>query len=836
MERAVGGRGRSSDGQPALIAWWPTAALAAHFAVVAPDGPIRPGKPTLLHVAAVDDLGLPTPAAPEITVSAGSVTVDPTPVRLGIYAIHFVPPDAAGPVTVTATAFGDHGDFALTVSEPPLSHLKLPGKLEYAATAGAIDVLVTGDDLPPPDALQVALGEGQVAGIDATPDGLLVHIAMPDSALFARIVPIGVRDSRLDEIPVWSELRLHTRTTIDLQTEPGVKLTLTVGHRSYGPFVADAQGVARPVIEQYPGELSANLVLTDDLGNETRTALSLTASASSSFAALASGPQVPGRPPPDVFLFGVHGDGHPWDGHAPACKTPTADLSVHSVGPGAWRASLPDADRPQDVRVRCTVGVAAETSVRVPVSGFVPATIDLRIVPDELSTDFPIGEVRAVLFDLRGDRMDPQGLVLGADRGTITPDKAPSGSTLRGEYDGAAAIQLGADTVWARYDLPPGTGAPAALVVTHGVVARTGEVVANVRVLDDQGLPLAGIPVTASALLDDGPGPSAQGVTGADGWTAIAVQAAAGLAPVVLEGRAGTRTARAVALRDARPRGGPGSFDLRAERKVQLTTGRVNLVQVAVDPIVLITGSHAFAEIHVHIKDRAGALVAARPDEITVSEGTVGPWSPTADGGWNATFTPGPGDQARSVDIVVRSGTATSQTVLTLEPRPIDRSAMFGFGLVSNFGAIFSPYLAADTDIRSSLFRRALLVRFGAAWYSASHDVVGDHPARLRQRTLPLTVGLLARGDYRGDSLWGGLGLVVAPYSVEVRYADDNPLRSYGILPPGLEMLGGVGRRLGTGEVFVEARATALSGQGGDYAFTGSVGGVALLTGYRLIF
>lgn len=822
-----------------MIAWWPTVALAAHFAVVAPDGPIRPGKPTVLHVAAVDDLGLPTPAAPDITVSAGSATVDPTPLRLGIYAIHFIPPDAAGTVTVTAAAFGDQQAFPLIVAEPTLSHLKVPGKLEYSATDATIDVLVTGDDLPPPTALQVALSEGQVAGIDATPDGLLVHVTLPEGAAFARIIPIGVRDSRLDELPLWSELRLHTRTTIDLQTEPGVQLTLTVGHRSYGPFVADAQGVARPVIEQYPGELSANVVLTDDLGNETRTALSLTASASSSFAALASGAQVPGGAPPDVYLFGVHGDGHPWDGHVPMCRTPTADLSVHSVGPGAWRASLPDVDRPEDVRVRCTVGVAAETSVRVPVTGVVPKTIDLRIVPDELSTDFPVGEVRAVLYDLRGERMDKaRGLVLGADTGTITPDTTPSGSTVRGEYDGTAAIQQGSDTVWARYDLPPGTGAPATLVVAYGLVSRSGEVIANVRVLDDQGLPLEGISVSARAIIADAPGTSAEGVTGADGWAAIPVRADAGLTPVVIEGRAGTRVARAVALRDARARGGPGSYDLRAERKVQLTTGRVNLVQVAVDPVVLITGSRAFAEIRVHIKDRAGAVVSKQPDEITVSEGTVGPWEPTPDGGWTANYTPGPGDQARSVDIVVRSGTATSQTVLTLEPRPIDRSAMFGFGLVSNFAAIFSPYLAADVDIRSSLFRGALMVRMGAAWYSASHDVNADPnlPARLRMRALPLNVGLLARGDYRGDALWGGLGLVVAPYSIEARYGDALPQRSLGVYPPGLEMLGGLGRRLGTGEAFVEARATALSAPGGDYAFTGSVGGVALLTGYRVIF
>ncbi len=826
-----------------MITWLVGAALAANVAVVAPDGPIRPGKPTHLQVAVVDDLGFPSPSAPTVTMSAGLAAVAATPLRLGVYEVNIVPPDVAGPLQVSITAFGHTTTTDFVVEEVAPSSLKLPAKLDFAAGDKTVDILVTGADLPPADALDVVIADGSVLGVDSTPEGLVVHVALPETT-FPRVIPFGVRDERQEVQPSWGGIRLHTRTSIDLYTEPGAKLTLTVGRRVYGPFIADAVGVVRPVIEQYPGELSAQALLVDDVGNETHTTLTLTASAQASFVAMAAGQQVPGRQPPDVFVYGVHGDGHTWDGAAPTCKTPSANLVVKPLAPGEWRAALPSAERPQEVRVRCTVGAAAETNVRLPVSGNVPATIDLRIVPDELSTDFPVAEIRAVLFDMRGDRMDSAGLVLGAERGGIELAPGAGGTTLRAEYDGKPAIGDGDDTIWARFDLPPGHGAVADLSVAYGFVDRLGPVRAHVRALDAAGLPLAGVPVDVHAT----PGDFAvvSGITGPDGWAAVDVRAAPGLDPVAIEARSNGRIGRVVALRDSRPRGGPGSFDLRVERKVAITAGRVNVIDVAVDPEILYTGAHAVAHVDVHVRDRAGAMVPTRPDEITVSEGTVGDWEALPDGGWRAAYTPGDGDRARSVDLVVRAGSASSQARLTLEPRPIEASAVFGFGLVTNFGAVFSPQLSADFDWRRKVFQRPIIVRMGVGWYSVglSRTPVAGSAIENRTRVLPVTVAVLARGDFRGDALWGGISSTVAPWVRQETFvtgADEERYTRVGLYGPGIGMIGGVGRRVGTGEILLEVRASALSASSRpsnrpSVAFFGPMGGLSTILGYRVVF
>lgn len=826
-----------------LSSWLTGLAFAANVAVVAPDGPIRPGKPTHLQVAVVDDLGFPSPSPPTVTMSGGLASVAATPVRLGVYEVNIVPPEVAGPLQVSITAFGRTTTTDFTVEEVAPSTLKLPAKLEFMAGDNTVDVLVTGPDLPPADALDVVIAEGSVVGVEAAPGGLVVHLALPETT-FPRVIPFGVRDERKEVQPTWGGIRLHTRTTIDLYTEPGAKLTLTVGRRTYGPFVADASGVVRPVIDQYPGELAAQALLVDDVGNETHTTLTLTASAQASFVAMVGGQQVPGRQPPDVFVYGVHGDGHTWDGAAPACKTPSANLLVKTLAPGAWRAALPAAERPQEVRVRCAVGSAAETSVRLPVSGNVPATIDLRVVPDELSTDFPVAEIRAVLFDMRGDRMESRGLVLGADLGTVEAARGASGTALHGEYDGKSAISKGGDTIWARFDLPPGQGPVAELSVAYGFVDRLGPVRAHVRALDADGLPLAGVPVDVHAT----PGDFAvvSGVTGPDGWAAVDVRAAPGLDPVAIEARSNGRVGRAVALRDSRPRGGPGSFDLRVERKVAITTGRVNVIDVALDPEVLYTGQRAQAHIDVHVRDRAGAVVPSRPDEITVSEGAVGPWEALPDGGWRAVYTPGDGDRARSVDLVVRAGSASSQARLTLEPRPIEASAVFGFGLVTNFGALFSPQFTADFDWRRQVFQRPILVRMGVGWYGAGLPRTAIEGGEIENRTriLPITVALLARGDFRGDSLWGGISGTVAPWVRQETFvvgADEVRFTQLGMYGPGIGMIGGVGRRVGTGEILLELRATALTASSrpsekASVAFFGPMGGLSTIFGYRVIF
>lgn len=818
--------------------WLVGAALAGSVAVVTPEGPVRPGTPAIVHVAAIDELGLPALDPPSVSASGGSVR-SLGPVEAGVHAWLLTPP-ASGAVALTIEAYGASHTVDLAVEKAPPSKLVLPARMEAQAGDPEVRLLVTGADLPDPASLQVVVGEGRVLGVERVDGGLEIRMAMA-GASHPRVIPIAVRDGRRDEAPLFGGIRVRTRTTIDIQTEPGAKLVLTVGKRTYGPFLADATGVVRPVIDQHPGELSAQAVLTDDLGNETRTTLALTASAQASLLALPTGPIVPGRAPPAVFLYAIHGDGHTWEGAGgPTCQTPSGLLVSELVGRGTWRVALGDLAL-QDVRLRCALGDAAEATVRIPITDQVPASLDLRLWPEELSTSFPVAEVQAVLTDARGERMPVDGVSLAADRGRVTLDPS-GGSLLRGDYDGTEAVAHGGDVIHARYDLPAGSGPVAQLLVSHGDASRSGRVRAHVRALDPLGRPVAGVEVEVWAADREAGalqlrGEAARAVTGADGWAAVDVQGAPGLGPVQLVARTAHREGQGIALRDSRGGRGPGTPDLAVERRVAITAGRVSLVDVRVEPEILYTGPRAFAKIEVHISDRAGAALSEPPDAIEVSAGEVGPWQRLPDGGFVADYHPPPGDMARTVDITVRADTASTRARVQLEPRPIDRSAMFGVGVISNFGEIFSPFLAADLDVRSPLFGRTVMIRLGVGYYGDTTEVdtgIGQ-PASLRTSIVPITLGLLARGDYRGDAVWGGLGAVVAPHLGEGRFG--NELHRYvSVYPPGLAMMAGAGRRLGVGELYVEVRATALSSPGGDFAFAGPVGGVASIVGYRVVY
>jgi hypothetical protein len=813
-----------------MILWLAGAALAGQIQVISPDGPLRPGTPAVVHVAAADDLGGPAPVAPTVTSADGRVRPI-GPIEPGVYAYAVVPPES-GSLSLLVDAYGEKHGVALPIEPTPPSRLEIPSRIDAMAGDPLVRLRVTGADLPPPEALQVVVGEGSVVGVEAVDGALEIRLSMPESP-YPRFVPVGVRDTRRDERPAWAAFRLRTRVTLNLQTEPGASLVVSVGRRSYGPFLADATGMVRPVIEQWPGELSATAVLTDDLGNETRTTLALTGSAEASLVSLRTGEIVAGRPLPEIWLYGLHSDGRTWEGAPPFCQTPgAAALPVQGLGGGEWRVPLPELPSLQDLRVRCVLGGVAEVVERVAVGDEVPQRLELRVWPEELSTDFPVAEVQAVLENARGERVPTDGVRVYALTGAVARDEGPAGLVWRGEYDGRASVPGGGDTLSARYDLPAGEGPVAFLGVAHGAVGRLGTVKVFARASDASGRPLPGV----SVALDAGAEP-ATAVTGSDGWASVEVVAPPGLGALVLTARSGDRTARGLAPRGAPARGGPGSPDLFVEKKVPITTGRVAEIDVKVDPDILYTGPRSVARIEVRIKDRTGALVSEPPDALQLSAGTCGEWVGTGDGGWVCTYTPPPGDVARVVDVAVRSESATTLARVQLEPRPIDRSALFAVGFVSNFGVIASPLITADVDYRLPVWGRKMMLRAGVGYYGASVKVdtgVGT-PADLRATIFPLTVGVVARGDFRGDAVWGGLGGVVAPYIGEARFGTES-VRELSVYPPGLAMIAGLGRRLGSGEVFTEIRGTVIVSPGGDFALTGPVGGVGAVVGYRVIY
>jgi len=815
--------------------WWVLAvsAWAANVEVVATAGALHPGVPAQVLVAVTDDSGASPDLPPRVEVAGGTQRYDGV-VASGIWSYLVVPPARGENVRFDVTALGVITTRLVPMEPLTTSPLQVPRRVDGLAGAEQISFRITGEDLPPPDAVRVAVASGSVQRVEAV-DGSLEVTVTPGSSPYPRYVPMAVLDLRGDALPVWSGLRLRTRPRIALQTEPGTTLSLTVGSRAYGPFEADAEGIVSAVVDQYPGEMVAQAVLTDDLGNETNTSLPLSSHTLPAMVALPTGPIVPGRPPPVVYLGAVHGDGHPWEGATPACRTSAyGDLEVHRLAHGEWILPLTELriGLAQELRIHCSLGGAAESSFRVDIAEGLASRLRLRVWPEELSTDFPVAELQVILEDARGERMPVEGVVVDAERGEVEMEPT-SGFVARGEYQGAAAVEAGQDVIRARYELPPGKGFVSRLLVGHGRVPHSGDVEVHGRALDWEGRPLEGVDLSLGA----GSGP-AYATTGPDGWATTTVPLPVGNGPVVFEVRHPRYTRRTIALRGSEALAGPGIPELAASRVIPITAGVPTQMYVTVNPTTLYTGRNAVAVVHIAVVDRTGNPIPDANIVLTATEGTVGPVVPDPEGGYRAEYTPAAGDRPREVGLSARYEGATASAHLLLEPRPVGRAAGIGFGVVSNFGRITSPFLSVDLDWRTPWFGGSLVLRLGAGTYGdvAEVDTGLGEDVRIRLVMVPITVGLLGRREGGGRAWWLGIGGVLAPYRNESWFGDDLATRGVGVLPPGLVLLGGLGQRLGGGEAIVELRAMTLSSPGGPATYQGPVGGFLGIVGYRLIY
>ncbi|MEQ1572251.1 MAG: hypothetical protein ABMA64_41890, partial [Myxococcota bacterium] len=392
-----------------MIAGWLGFAAWAAPAVTVTDGALWPGRAGWIEVASLTDRGEPAARAPEVT---GDGVVDgPVGVRPGVWRWQVVPPVGAQlsvlglrPAELSVLGLRPAEFLALEVdgearplpiSAPPPSRLSVPAQVDVAAGAGEVVFVLPG--LVAPDEVEITPGEGRVASVTPTEGGLEVHLALDDRP-YPRWIPVAVRETRRSEAPAWVGVRVRARPRIPLVAEPGARMTLRVGGRSYGPFEAGADGALEGRVDQYPGEDSASAVLVDDLGNETRAEIPLIGAPGPSIALAAAGTVLPGRRPPVLYLRVVEpGGGAP--PVAPTCRTARVPLALQPLDDRTWLVPLPDST--EDHRVTCTAG-AATADARVPVASGVPTHLGLRVWPDQLAADVPTAEIAVVVEDARG--------------------------------------------------------------------------------------------------------------------------------------------------------------------------------------------------------------------------------------------------------------------------------------------------------------------------------------------------------------------------------------------------------------------------------------------------
>ncbi len=823
-------------------------ALAADFAVVPDADELRPGLPGTVWVAALSDIdGRP----PVVEANGGSVRFGLDGATDGVWPLVVTPALDADFVELSITASGGRtARIALDVGWPEPGDLEVPARVEAVVQSEQpIRIPIQGARMPPPELLDVVVGEGVVTSVEQVEGGLEVVVEPGDSP-FPRLIPFGVRDARAEDRPSWGTIRLRARPRIPLDAEPGARLDLVVGGRRYGPFEADASGRIVARVDQYPGETSAEAVLTDDLGNQTASTLPLATNTIAKLVAMQGARAgVLGRPRV-VYLRAVAADGRAWRGEAPTCRSPArGSLDVARVNAGLFAVPIEgrvegrtgdrDPEQLVDVRLECRLGSDAAASVRLGPPPGVASRLLLQVWPTELSTDLPIAEVRAAVEDTRGQRLDPSELTLLAEHGALADVEITESGGLGAEYRGEEAVEIGRDRIVLRYT-PEATAGPVAHVDLGW--DRTGPGFAvRARALDSRGAPVEDAEIVFEVRPDrlepDAFGPTTQRArTDASGWAEVQLEYGPP-GPLVLEARSAGQIARGLVLQGTVGPVGRGDARLEIARAITLSPGRVAGISVNVDPPILRTGRGSIAWVSVQLEDRAGNAVTEEDIEIDVSEGSVGPLLAQPDGTWLAEYIPIESDRAREVTVTARTESLRSTARLTLEPR-LGRFALGPrVGWISNFGSISSPTLGFDVDWRTRLLAETVLLRASITGYGmveTAETGLGDD-VELQGTVLPLTLAVLLRQDRGGWSFWGGAGGTLGLHSLTTRFGDQIVSRGNRVVPGGT-LMGGAGYRLGLGDVVVEARYSLIPGPGGELGFTGNIGGLAAGLGFRLVY
>lgn len=800
---------------------------AADLHLVAVDGEVRPGRATRIEALVLDGDGAAVPAAVP-RPDAGAFRVEERDdLPADVISVLWTPPARAGRVRWSVDR--SDAEAFIDVSERPAASWTVPRRVDVFE-GQAIRVPLVGEGVP---------ASGDTATFASEP--VQVELADDASAVVlrpegtgARVVLVAIHDLARDHLPRIVPVRIIERATLSFDLEAGATLQVRVGSRTYGPFVSDGTGPVRARIEQYPGEQQAELVVADDLGNVLVTPYVLAARADPALTVITAGTAWPGALAPELLVAAATADGRAWTGTAPTCRGPDAgEMPLIPVEPGLWRvAQSPRAMGGGDVRVDCRLRGTTATH-RVPAPLGIPVSVDLRVYPDEMSTDFPVAEVIAHVLDAAGERLSADALSVRAETGAVTLRPGEGGSR-RGEYRGGPeAVRDGRDVLQASLVLPPGSGSPATVQIAHGAVPRGGPIRVHGRALDAAGRPVAGVAVRLAAGAA-----SAEVISGSDGW-ASAVLDPGEVAAVPLTVAVGARSIRALRRRGTLPwGGGPGLPDLIGRKTVRLTAGRVSTLSVGTDTPVLYATPGARLDVTVTLYDRGQNLVTDEIPLLSVSEGAIGPPRLMPDGSYRAEYVPTPDTRGGVVTIVARAptGSASATCRLRLELRPVRAAIGLSAGVVSNLGGITSFMPSVDADIRLPALSDQLMLRVGVAGFTASRDVDTVSGLNVKRLTLlPITVGALVRQDRGQSAGWLGLGATVAPYQAGERFDDDRfPVRT-GVLPPGFTAIAGGARRIRGGEVLLEVRGTFLSAPGGDVGFTGQVGGLAALLGYRLV-
>jgi hypothetical protein len=818
----------------------------AEVSLVAPDGALIPGRPNRLLVVLHRDGRALTEALPAVAAEPGLVELAEGRLRDGVYGYRYIPPaNASGQVTFTiGTGSGGMKRVHMPLASLPAPVLVGPERLDVVAGEQP-QVLVTlrGEDIPSAEEVRAKLSEGSVLGIEPGDGELLVRIALGEER-FPRVALLAVHDLRYpDHPPAWVPIRVIGRPRIPVRTEPGAQVTLQIGKRSYGPFEANDEGEASASISAWPGEETATVTITDPTGNTQRSTLNLAREHRPLLMHLSAPARPASAPMAPLYLAALDAHGHPWTGAVPRCSVSPQGggaLVTHAPGRFVLVPIPPQEESYLDLEVDCEIpGTLASSRARLPMGRGIPEQLTLRIYPAALSADFPVAQVQVLLEDRIGERIPAAGVTVEAQHGSVVMQRMEGGA-LRGEYNGAAAGGMGEDTIRAQFQRDPGSGPVTMLTVGHGRQRMAqGRTILPVhgRAMDALGRPLEGVELQLSLGAQ-----RAAATTDVRGWASVAFELLEPGRLNILECRARDRIVREPFLP-----GSPGevvrldSADLTASVEVPISAGRVREVFIETLPAVLHSGPSAVARVRVRLVDRHGNAVTDETIRVEADTGEVGALRTTADATYEAWYRPPSELRAGTVILSAHSqeGAVVGSTKLELLPKPLNWAAGVSIGGLSNLGSINAVMM--DLSIEGHLLDSVdwLLVRGSASFYSKDNELLDELTGSVIEVSntfVPLVLSASVRHERGLNALNVGGGLVALVYRSETLFGDSPSNSGLGLGGPGLSLHTGLARRIGLGELTLEARYLLVLTHQGGFDYNGSVGGVALLPGYRVLF
>jgi hypothetical protein len=284
----------------------------------------------------------------------------------------------------------------------------------------------------------------------------------------------------------------------------------------------------------------------------------------------------------------------------------------------------------------------------------------------------------------------------------------------------------------------------------------------------------------------------------------------------------------------------PLQADLTASQALVFQAGRISQVFISVEPTVLFGEPGAFADVHVRLLDKGGRTVPGERIVVGVDQGVVEPPRSLADGSFIARVRPPQGMVLGELQLSAEGGEGhfTASTTLEIVPRPQRYGIGVGFGYLQGLNGVGGTTIAVDLESQLKFFDGLLQFRAGfLTWrdHAVINDPARDGEVQVRLDNFGFGGHVLARREHGAWSNWFGLGGMLVPFRQTVRFDDEPLISGWGINQPGIVFTAGGALRALSGELSGELRWIGLSGQTGDFGYEGSIGGIAIMLGYRVI-